>query len=300
MNLQSRRFIWSTGLKMLRVSLPMLTALALAAPLSAEEITAPEPQWQSSTPAAMADSATTAEQAPMNQPGALSAMGDPISPPSSNAGEANTLPPEQEPRKKFRACAPSLTVVHPGEDESPLAVRQKFKIFYRYTYDPCLYAAAAAAAGIKQAQDEPEEYGQGAEGYGKRVGAKIADANLATFFGRFLLPSLLHDDPRFFRMGKSETTQRRMVHAVLSPEWTRRDNGTHRFNYSRVLGDLIAAAIGNAYRPEDDSGAGHTFRRTGIMLGTASGSAAFAEFWPDIKAKLFKKHKQEVAQIPTD
>ena len=277
-------------MKTLRILLPMLAVFALAGRLPAEEIGAPEPQWQSSTPAAMA------EQAPGNPPGALSA--DPISSPSTNAGQENTLPAEQEPRE-FRACAPTLTVVNPGEDKSPLAVRQKFKIFYRYTYDPCRYAAAAAAAGINQALDEPEGYGQGAEGYGKRVGALIADTNLATFFARFLLPSLLHDDPRYFRMGKSETTERRMVHAVLSPEWTRRDNGTHRFNYSRVLGDLIAAAIGNAYRPEGDRGAGHTFERTGIMLATGSGSAVFQEFWPDIKARLFKKHKRDVAQIPS-
>ncbi len=275
--------------------------LALVAPLAAQEIDAPEPRWPVVMAAPADTGADTTEQAQAEQsqasqndrssapasPGAVSA---PIAQPRVE-GEAKT--PAPEPHKIFRACAPSLTVVNPGEDLSPLTVHQKFKIFYRYTYDPCRYAAAAAAAGIEQAQNEPEEYGQGAEGYGKRVGANLADTNLATFFARFLLPTLLHDDPRYFRIGKEGTFKRRMMHAIVSPEWTRRDNGTHRFNYSRVLGDLIAASIGNAYRPEDDRGAGHTFRRTGIMLGVASGSAAFTEFWPDIKAKLRKKHKPE-------
>ena len=280
-------------MKTLRILLPMLAVLALAGRLPADEIGAPEPQWQSSTPAAMG------EQAPVNPPGALLAIDDPISSPSTNAGQENTLSAEPESRARFRACAPVLTVVNPGEDPRPLSVRQKFRIFYLYTYDPCRLAAAAVSAGIKQAADEPEEYGQGAEGYGKRVGAILADSNLSTFFARFLLPSLLHDDPRYFRIGSSGSFKRRLVHALLSPEWTRRDNGTHRFNYSRVMGNLMAASVGNAYYPEDDRGAGDTFQRAGVMLAGGSGTAVLQEFWPDIKARLFKKHKRDVAQTPS-
>ena len=291
----------------MRTSLICLPLLALIAPLAAQEINAPEPRWPVVMSAlAAADSGTTdtaekhqaepgdaehtqseGSSAPTSTPGALSA---PITE-SGTAAEARTPAPESH--KTFRACAPRLTVVNPGEDQSPLTVRQKFRVFYRYTYDPCRYAGAAAVAGIRQAENDPEEYGQGAEGYGKRVGANLADTNMATFFARFLLPTLLHDDPRYFRIGTSGTTKQRVVHAVLSPEWTRRDNGTQRFNYSRVLGDLIAASIGNAYRPDDDRGAGDTFRRTGTMLGVASASALFVEFWPDIKARIFKKHTSE-------
>ena len=286
----------------MRTSLLCLPMLALAMPLGAQEINAPEPRWPVAT--AMADSSsagtalepgqasaeqTTAEtqdSSPLAEPGAVSA---PIAQPSTS-GEAK---PSQRRHGLLRACAPNFSIVNPGEDDSPLTVHQKFRIFYRYSYDPCRIAAAAVSAGISQAEDSFHEYGQGAQGYGKRFGAGLADANVATFFGRFLLPSLLHDDPRYFRIGPSGTFKQRLVHAMLSPEWTRRDNGTHRFNYSRVLGDLMASSVGNAYYPEEDRTAGHTFGRAATMLATASGSGAFEEFWPDIKAKLFKKHKQE-------
>jgi hypothetical protein len=274
-------------LKLSFIRLLMLAALTVAAPLAAQQIDAPEPQWQSSTPAA---TAFNTPQQPTNAP-----QVDQPERGAPAAGEANGPAGTEHPRRMFRACAPSLTIVNPGADESPLSVPNKFKIFYRYSYDPCRIAGAAFEAGINQARDEPHEYGQGAEGYGKRVGKNLADTNTSTFFARFLLPSLLHDDPRYFRIGASGATKRRLEHAIVSPEWTRRDNGTHRFNYSRVLGDLIASAIGNAYRPEDDRTAANTFRRTGIWLGTASGSAVFEEFWPDIRARLFKKHKQQPA-----
>ena len=284
----------------MRTSLIWLPMLALIAPLAAQEISSPEPRWPVAI-SAMADAgaATPGEQAIATQtqnssasaPGAASA---PIAQPSKADG-ANTYG-KQEHHKFLRACAPALTVVDDAPNVPPLTVHDKFKIFYRYTYDPCRIVGSAASAGISQARDDFHDYGQGAEGYGKRYGADLADTNLATFFGRFLLPSLLHDDPRYFRIGPSGTFKRRLFHAVISPEWTRRDDGTHRFNYSRVLGNLIATSISNAYYPEGDRGAGETFSRAGTMLGTASGTAAFQEFWPDIKRKLFKKHKQEPAK----
>ena len=196
----------------------------------------------------------------------------------------------------FFACAPNLAVVNDGPLVAPLSPHQKFRIFYRQLYNPCRYAGAAFGAGISQARDSQSGYGQGAEGYGKRVGANLADSALAALFGRALLPTLLHDDPRYFRYGSSVGFKERLVHAVLSPEWTRRDNGSHRFNYSRILGLLMAASVSNAYYPESDRGAAHTFKHAGTMIGEASGGAAFQEFWPDIKAKLFKRRKHETAE----
>jgi len=219
------------------------------------------------------------------------AASEPVEPSDSRAAE--TAAPEREEHRRFKACSPSLTVVNPGQPTTPLTAGEKFRIFYRYSYDPCRILGSAFSAGIAQARDELDEYGQGAQGYGKRLGANLADTNLATFFGRFLLPTLLHDDPRYFRIGHSGTFKRRLLHAMFSPEWTRRDNGSSRFNYSRVLGDLMATSVGNAYYPEGDRGVEPTFSRAGTMLGTASASAVFQEFWPDIKARLFKKRKHD-------
>ena len=293
--------------------LSLAVAIALTAPLAAQEINAPEPRWPvvlaaapemtgagASDPAPQAQGEQGQAEQPHAQQGTASsptpgAVSAPITQPGA-AGEGSTPPTKRDQHRLLKACAPTLTIVNPGEDTTPLTGHEKFRIFYRYSYDPCRIVAAGVSAGINQAEDGFHEYGQGAQGYGKRLGANLADTNLATFFGRFMLPTLLHDDPRYFRVGPTGTFKQRLMHAIISPEWTRRDNGTHRLNYSRILGDLMATSVGNAYYPDNDRGAGITFSRAGTMLGTASGSAAFEEFWPDIKARIFKKHKHEPAQ----
>ena len=67
-------------------------------------------------------------------------------------------------------------------------------------------------------------YGQGAEGYGKRLGAGLANATSAGVIRTFLFASLFHQDPRYFRQG-SGPFKNRLEHAMIRPVVTRKDSG---------------------------------------------------------------------------
>jgi hypothetical protein len=95
--------------------------------------------------------------------------------------------------------------------------------------------------------------------------------------GGAILPSLLHEDPRYFYQGTG-TTKSRIRHAILSPFIGRRDNGTWGPNYSSLGGDLASSAISNLYFPRADRGAGLVFSQ--FALGTAEriGASLAQEF----------------------
>jgi hypothetical protein len=59
-----------------------------------------------------------------------------------------------------------------------------------------------------QATDSPHEYGRGVEGYAKRYGATYGDAFIGNFFGNAILPTLWHEDPRYFQKGTGSFTSR--------------------------------------------------------------------------------------------
>lgn len=67
----------------------------------------------------------------------------------------------------------------------------------RVVVDPVTIAGVGILAGIHQAGDTPN-YVQGAKGYGQRFGALTADGVSDIFIGGAVLPSLLHQDPRYF------------------------------------------------------------------------------------------------------
>ena len=60
-------------------------------------------------------------------------------------------------------------------DAPPLKTSEKFKLFAKTSFDPVTIVIAAAQAGVSQADGQFKQYGQGAEGYGKRFGAAYGD-----------------------------------------------------------------------------------------------------------------------------
>src|SRR6202042_1641171 len=82
---------------------------------------------------------------------------------------------------------------------APLTVAQKWRIAEKDTFDYPSYVLAAAFAGISQLNNSNSNFGQGAQGYAKRYAAGIADQDIGNFMTEAIYPSLLHEDPRYFR-----------------------------------------------------------------------------------------------------
>ena len=171
---------------------------------------------------------------------------------------------------------------------APLTPRQKFEIFARHTFSPFTFASAAFDASISQASGQNRGFGGGVEGYGERYGATLADSESAVFFGKFLLPVLLHQDPRYFRMREGRVT-RRAFYAMSRIVVTRNDDGSSGFNTSHVLGRFISKAIANSYYPQRDRGFNHTLVNTSNGLLSDVETNLFREFWPDLREKIIPK-----------
>jgi len=161
---------------------------------------------------------------------------------------------------------------------APLSSGQKFRLALRSTIDPVSIAISGAVAGVEQWQDDFSGYGQGAQGYAKRFGASYADSFIGTMLGGAVLPSILHQDPRYFYKGTGSIPSR-ALYAIGSVVICKGDNGHWQPNYSNVLGNLAAAGISNLYYPSTDrDGVGLTISNS--LIGTASSaiSALFQEF----------------------
>jgi hypothetical protein len=104
-----------------------------------------------------------------------------------------------------------------------------------------------------------------------------------------IFPSLLHEDPRYFRRGTGPVKSR-TLYALTRIFVTRTDSGGRRFNFSEVLGNATGVAVSNLYY-SDTRTASDNVIKLASQLGTDAASQVLKEFWPDIKRKLFKPHK---------
>jgi hypothetical protein len=182
------------------------------------------------------------------------------------------------------------TVSDPSVAYVPLRVRDKWKLFVRETVDPFTFASAAAGAAFSQIDNDNPKYGYGAKPYLQRFGAATADITTQNFFSDAVLASVLHEDPRYFRMGPAKPVTKRVGYALSRIAITRRDSGRRGFNFSGVLGTGLGIALSDAYYPRPSVGGGELESRVITSLLAEALGNLLPEFWPDIKQK-FARHK---------
>jgi hypothetical protein len=165
-------------------------------------------------------------------------------------------------------------------DPHPVALtsKQKFELAWKTTIDPVTFAIVGGIAGVQQAQNTFDGYGQGASGYGKRFGAAYADLVSGTFIGSAILPSLLKQDPRYYYKG-SGSKRSRILYAIANSVICKGDNGHWQPNYSNVLGNLAAGGISNLYYPaQNRNGVALTFENAAIGIGATAAANLVEEF----------------------
>lgn len=178
------------------------------------------------------------------------------------------------------------------QNAPPLTSGQKFHLFVKSSFDPFEYAAAGLQAGLGQATNEFAGYGQGAEGYAKRYGASVADQVSSNFFSNFFYPSLLKEDPRYFRLGEG-SIKHRIGYSLAQEFVCHTDRGGRSFNFSNVFGAFTSGGLSNLYYPSTDRGFSLTMSRSAISLLYGSTGGLVDEFWPDINRKLFHRHPKD-------
>ena len=155
-------------------------------------------------------------------------------------------------------------------DAFPLSTSQKYRLALRMSLDPTTFATAALTAGVEQSQNDFSGYGQGALGYAKRFGASYGDGFTSMLIGGAILPSILHQDPRYLYKGVG-SIRSRALYAIASVVICRGDDGHWQPNYSNVFGNLASAGISNLYYPSTDrNGARLTIGNS--LLDTSSGA----------------------------
>lgn len=147
---------------------------------------------------------------------------------------------------------------------APMTPKLKFQLALRAEIDPMEFAVDAGVAGVEQWHNTFPGYGRGWQGYGKRFGSAYADSVIGAFVGRAILPTVFHQDPRYFYRG-SGSIRSRVFYALAQEFVTRGDDGETEPNYSHVLGNFITAGVSNVYRAPSDRSASLTFRDAGIV-----------------------------------
>jgi hypothetical protein len=265
----------------------LLAILLMLIPLSGVAQTQPA----APSPAA-ATNATPGQQPPQ---AGTSSQGDPVQPVKKDQQQTSK---DQQPTSGTQSgtsndrlffTLPNFLTLENGHGVPPLSTGEKFNVVLRSSFDYVEYPWYGFLSGLSQAENSEPGYGQGARGYAKRYGAAFTDGTIENFMTGAILPSVFHQDPRYFQNGHGGFWHR-AGYAVSRSFVTQTDSGKTQFNYSEILGGALSAGISTySYHPSADRTVPNTVSVWGTQLGYDTLTLVVKEFWPDIRRKLKKQ-----------
>ena len=198
--------------------------------------------------------------------------------------------PEETESKRILGIIPNYRTFPSLQNYEPLTTTEKFKMASEDGFDRGTVALAALFGGERQLTDTNRSFGQGASGFGRYFGTAYGDLVVGDYMTEAVFPSLLHQDPRYFRRGTGSAFSR-LAYSVGQIFWTHRDSGGTQFNYSEIIGNSTAVAISNAYYP-DQRRASDAVSQLGVQIGVDMCGNILKEFWPDLQRKFRRKHHE--------
>jgi hypothetical protein len=223
----------------------------------------------------------------VGQPAALLPDSPAPSSPSSSETSAQQQPPTD---KRVLWIIPNYRTSSMPAVYKPISAKRKFDLALADSLDRGTFVLAAAFAGDGQLTKSNPSFGNGVPAYAHYFVTAYADLAIGDMMTEAIYPTLLHQDPRYFRRGTGSGFSR-LGYAMGQIFLTHGDSGATQFNYSELAGNATAVAISTAYYPEgrNVSSAGE---KLGIQLGVDMASNVLKEFWPDVHKKMSRDTTQ--------
>ena len=247
--------------------------------------------WSQTRPTDQPDSPDRGQQDPASQTNSTPAP--PINSGTDAAPEGNPSPPEVVGDSKGKQTnrmlwvVPNFGAVSANTQLPPLSTHDKFVLAAKDSVtDYSSYTWAAILAGQAMLLNSDPELGHGAAGYGRYYWRTFVDGVSGTFFTEAIVPSITHEDPRYYTMEHGGFF-RRTGYAIAHAFVTKSDSGSTVFNYSEVVGNALEAGLSNAYYPPQERGLKQTATNWATQMESAVLNHVFQEFWPDIRRNVF-------------
>jgi hypothetical protein len=172
----------------------------------------------------------------------------------------------------------------------PMTQPERNRLYIKTMVNPLGFAKAGLSAGIDQWNDKPEEWEQGASGYGKRYANILGQYSIKRTV-TFGLASVLHEDNRYFNSGKTGFWPR-TEYALSSGILARHDDGTRRISVSQLGGVAAGAFLSRFWQPPSQHSAGDGAVSFGISMASNIGFSVAKEFIPDLGRAIAKKRRK--------
>jgi subtilisin family serine protease len=207
---------------------------------------------------------------------------------TKSATPAATDPSKMQP-KRILGLMPNYRAVSAGAIPPPPTAKEAFKIATQNTFDYSSFVFVGITSAMSEWSDGHPQLGEGMTGYGRYYWRGFVDKMDGNYLVIFALPTVFHQDERYYAMGEGGFWKRSTYSATrifITPNY----HGHNTFNASEIFGRGIAQGISTVYYPPQDRTLQTIAMKYGYALGRDALTNVFREFWPDIATHVLHRH----------
>ena len=208
-------------------------------------------------------------------------------PPAPTPGTHNPNEPVLKQSSRIFGVVPNFTAVDSNTQLPRLTTREKFVLAMHDSVDYSSFVLVGGLSAKSLLQNSDPQLGKGAAGYGRYYWREFTDQVSGTFFTEAIIPTLTHEDPRYYTLG-GHGFFKRAGYAISRVVITKNDAGNNEFNISEVGGDAAEAGLSNLYYPSDERGLSKTATNWAQQLVITGAANVLKEFWPDIRHNILR------------
>jgi hypothetical protein len=198
-------------------------------------------------------------------------------------------PPGQQQPKRILGVMPNFRAVSAGALPPPPTPKEAFKIATQNSFDYSSFVFVGVTSALAEWTVAHTQLGQGLPGFGRYYWRGFVDKTDGNYLVIFALPSVFHQDERYYAIGKGSILKRGFYAAsriAVTPNY----HGENSFNISELLGRGMAQGISVAYYPSGSRTASALATKYAYAIGRDALTNVFREFWPDIATHVL--HRQ--------
>lgn len=216
------------------------------------------------------------------------AASSPLKPPDADPNKP-AVPGSKEQPKRILGLMPNYRAVSAGAIPPPPTAKEAFELATENTFDYSSFVFVGITSAMAEWTDSHPQLGEGFSGYGRYYWRGFVDKADGNYLVIFALPTIFHQDERYYAMGEGGFWKRSIYAAsriLITPDY----HGHNTFNASELLGRGIAQGISISYYPIQDRTASALALKFGYALGRDALTNVFREFWPDIATHVLHRH----------
>jgi len=208
----------------------------------------------------------------------------------------NPIPLERQQPKRILGFMPNFRTVSAGAVVHPPGWKYNFQVATHQAFDWSSFLFLGLTSLSAEGLNEHPVLGKGVHGFYSYTWRGFLDKTDGTYWQAFLLPSLLHEDTRYYPMGHGHPVALRALY-VISRQGVARTYGGHQTpNLAGLGGKVMTQVISRQYYPTGATSFGVLAEKFGYSAMRDVIFTSIREFYPDIAAHYIQKHRDKQAQ----